>query len=43
VVFLIMFSVFLWVRMNFIIDATWELDRRIKIIAGGLMELKTGG
>jgi hypothetical protein len=37
---LILFSVYLWVRVNFLIDATVELDRRVKLIAGGLMELK---
>jgi len=39
-IFVIAFSVYLWVRVNFIIDATVELDRRIQLIAGGLMEIK---
>ena len=42
IVFMIAFSVYLWVRVNFLIDATTELDRRIMLLAGGLMELKGG-
>ncbi len=38
--FVVLAIIYLWIRLNFLIDATWELDRRIKLLAGGLMELK---
>jgi len=38
---LIIFAIFgLWMRVNFLIDATTELDRRIMLLAKGLLELK---